>query len=67
MNRTFKCVQIGKTGKDLKGLGNIWGTDHSRMRGSISEGDAIGGVLVMLRDQSGGQWAWDRGNSKKGK
>lgn len=42
MNRTFKRVQIANTGKDLKGMGNIWGTDHSRVRDSISEGDAIG-------------------------
>lgn len=42
MNRTFKHVQVANTEKDLKGMGNIWGKDHSRMRGSISEGDAIG-------------------------
>lgn len=42
MNRTFKCVQIGKTGKDLKGMGNIWGTDHSRMGAAYQRGMLLG-------------------------
>lgn len=59
MNRTLKHVSRSvMREEDLKAMGRS-GERTVLGVGNSTQGACHGGVPVMLREQGGGQWAWD--------